>query len=164
MYQLADFYTAFYFHFIHGQRVTGHFWSRSANDPGRKAWEGLTFEQLCLDHEELIEQALGIEVPAYVSAWSSKGDASRNIPEAQIDLVLDRDDNVINLCEIKFWNDEHTITKDIEDALRRKMESFRAMTGTKKALQITMITPYGVKVGANSVITNQVTLDDLFRR
>ena len=51
-----------------------------------------------------------------------------------------------------------------EDALRRKMESFRAMTGTKKALQITMVTPFGVKTSANSVIANQVTLDDLFQR
>ena len=164
VYQLADFYTAFYFHFVHGQSFARNFWSRSTHVPGREAWEGLTFEQLCMAHEELIEQALGIDVLTYVSTWSSKGDAGRNIRGAQIDLVLDRDDNLINLCEIKFWNDVHAITGDLEDTLRRKMDSFRAMTGTKKALQITMITPYGVKAGANSIISNQVTLDDLFRR
>ena len=163
VYQLADFYTAFYFHFVHGKSFARHFWSRSTYAPGREAWEGLTFEQLCMDHEELIEQALGIDMLTYVSTWSTKGDTSRNIRGAQVDLVLDRSDNVINLCEIKFWNDVHTITKDMEGTLKRKMESFRAMTGTKKALQITMITPYGVKTGTNSIISNQVTLDDLFQ-
>ena len=163
MYQLADFYTAFYFHFVHGQPFARKFWSRSIHLPGREAWEGLTFEQLCLDHEELIEKALGIDILTYVSTWSSKGDTTRNIPGAQIDLVLDREDDVINLCEIKFWNDVHTITKGMEETLRRKMESFRAMTGTQKALQMIMVTPYGVKTGANSIISKQLTLDDLFR-
>ncbi len=78
--------------------------------------------------------------------------------------MLDREDNVINLCEIKFWNDVHNITKDIEDKLRRKMESFRMMTGTKKSLRMTIITPHGVITGDNSIIANQVTLDDLFRQ
>lgn len=163
VYQLTDFYTAFYFHFVHEKSYAGHFWSRSTHLPGREAWEGLTFEQLCMAHEELIEQALGINVLTFASTWSTTGDPGRNIRGAQVDLVLDRDDNVINLCEIKFWNDVHTITSETENALRRKMESFRAMTGTKKALQITMITPYGVKAGAHSIISNQVTLDDLFR-
>ncbi len=164
MYQLADFYTAFYFHFIHGRFFTRNFWSRTIHFPEREAWEGLTFEQLCLDHEELIEKALGINALAYPSTWSTKGDARRGIRGAQVDLVLDREDNVINLCEIKFWNDAHSITKGIEDTLKRKMESFGAMTGTKKALQMTIITPHGVKTGANSIIANQVTLDDLFSR
>ena len=164
VYQLADFYTAFYFHFIHNRSIIPDFWSLSTQDPGREAWEGLTFEQLCMNHVPQIKQALGIKAATAECTWSTKGDASRNIPGAQIALVLDRFDNVINLCEIKFWNDVHTITKDMEDILRRKMESFRAMTGTKKVLQITMITPYGVKAGANSIISNQVTLDDLFRR
>lgn len=124
----------------------------------------MTFEQLCMSHVEQIKQALGIKAATAECTWFTKGDAGRNIPGAQINLLLDRYDNVINLCEIKFWNDVHTITKDMEDALRRKMEVFRAMTGTTKALQITMITPYGVKVGANSIISNQVTLDDLFQR
>ena len=78
--------------------------------------------------------------------------------------MLDRDDSVINLCDIKFWNDVHVTTKEMENMLRQKMDSSRAMTDTKKALQITMITPYGVKTGANTIISNQVTLDDLFKK
>ena len=164
VYRLADFYTAFYFHFLKEQSDSRDVWSRSTHPPRREAWEELSFEKLCLSHEELIEKALGIEVLTYVSTWSTKGDSGRNIPGAQIDLVLDRDDEVILLCEIKFWNDVHTITKEMEDTLRRKMESFRAMTGTKKALQMTMITPFGVKTSVNSIVSNQVTLDDLFSK
>ena len=164
VYQMADFYTAFYFHYVHGRSVIPDFWSLTMQDAGREAWEGLTFEQLCKNHVEQIKDALGIKAATAEFTWSSRGDASRDIPGAQVDLVLDRYDNVINLCEIKFWNDVHTLTKDMENALRRKLESFRAMTGTKKAIQVTMITPFGVKVGANSIVSNQVTLDDLFQR
>ena len=162
VYQLADFYTAFYFHFIHGRCFTRNFWSRTIHFPEREAWEKLAFEQLCMDHEELIEKALGINALAYPSTWSTKGDAHQGISGTSVDLVLDREDNVINLCEIKFWDDVHNITKDIEDTLKRKMESFRMVTGTKKTLQMTIITPHGVKTGENSIIANQVTLDDLF--
>ena len=164
VYRLADFYTAFYFHFINEKSYAKAFGSRSTHLPGREAWEELAFEQLCLAHEEQIEEALDINVLTYVSTWSTKGDANRNIPPEQLALVLDCYDDVIHLCEIKFLSAIHTITKDMEDALRRKMDSFRAMTGTKKALQLTMITPFGVKVGANSIIANQVTLDDLFKQ
>ena len=71
---------------------------------------------------------------------------------------------MLGLCEIKFWNDICTITKEMEEALKRERDSFRAMTGTKKALQMTMITPYGVKAGKGPIISNQVKLDDLFLR
>ena len=101
---------------------------------------------------------------AYPSTWSTKGDASKEMHDAEVDLVLDREDNTINLCEIKFWNDVHTISKDMEDTLRRKMETFKEATGTKKALQVVMITPYGVNTGVNSIVSRQVTLDDLFER
>ena len=164
VYQLADFYTAFYFHFVHGKVFARNFWGRSIHLPGREAWEGLAFEQLCLAHEELIERVLGIDMLAYPSTWSTKGDASKEMHDAEVDLVLDREDNTINLCEIKFWNDVHTISKDMEDTLRRKMEAFREATGTKKALQVVMITPYGVNTGVNSIVSRQVTLDDLFER
>ena len=164
VYQLADFYTAFYFHFIHNQTLIPDYWSLSTHSPGREAWEGLTFEQLCFDHVPQIKQALGIKVATGAYAWSTKGDASKGVRGAQIDLVLDREDNTINLCEIKFWNDVHTISKDMEDTLRRKMEAFRETTGTKKALQVVMVTPYGVNTGANSIVSRQVTLDDIFER
>ena len=161
VYQLADFYTLFYFRFIHNCTLIPDFWSHISS---YDAWEELAFEQLCMDHESLIEKALGINALAYPSTWSTKGDARRGISGNQVDLVLDREDNVINLCEIKFWNDVQNIAKDIEDKLRRKMESFRMMTGTKKSLRMTIITPHGVITGDNSIIANQVTLDDLFRQ
>lgn len=113
----------------------------------------MTFEQLCIDHVAQIKQALGIKAATGAYAWSVKADASKGIRGAQVDLVLDRDDNVINLCEIKFWNDVYTITRSIEDTLKRKMETFREATETKKALQMIMITPYGVKTGTNSIVT-----------
>ena len=164
VYQLADFYTSFYYRFVYGRPLIPDFWSLSIHSPSREAWEGLTFEQLCIDHVEQIKHALGIRVATGAYAWSTKGDSSKNIRGAQIDLVLDRDDNMVNLCEIKFYNNIHTITKDMEGTLKRKMETFRVMTGTQKAVQVIMITPHGVKTGANSIVSRQITLDDLFLR
>ena len=96
----------------------------------------------------------------FASTWSTKGDPA----EARFALVLERDDNVIHLCEIKFSNDVLTITKNLEDILWQKMEAFREVTGTKKALQITLITPFGAKGNTGFIVSNQVTLNDLFKR
>lgn len=94
-----------------------------------------------------------------ISSWRGKSD----LGEAQIDLVIDRRDRVINLCEIKFSVNSFTIEKNYEAKLRKKIEVFRQATGTKKALQLIMITTNGVsKNKYSSIVHSQITIDDLF--
>ena len=163
LYQLSDYYSWFYFKFIkdyHGRDE--HFWSHSYSSPAKRAWAGFTFEQLCKDHIAQIKQKLGISgVLAEESSWFVKG--SENQDGAQIDLLIDRNDHVINLCEIKFSSDEFTIDKDYDRVLRNKVAAFIDITKTKKTIQTTMITVFGVKDNKYSnYINTQVRLDDLF--
>ena len=166
LYQLADYYTAFYFRYIRDNYGKDeHYWSNAIDNPSRRAWEGLTFEQVCKDHIKQIKQKLGISgVLTEESVWYTRGDEDLGIDGAQIDLVLERRDRVINLCEMKYSMNEYVIDKAYDSILRNKIEAFRRMTGSKHSLQMTMITTYGVKQNKYSnLIQSQVTLDDLFK-
>lgn len=168
LYQLSDFYSAFYFHFIRNNYgVDEQFWSNAIDNPARRAWLGLTFEQLCKNHIWQIKQKLGISgVLTEESIWFSRGGENENgtlLDGAQIDLLIDRRDRVVNLCEMKFSTDDYEIDKAYDRILRNKIESFRSITSCKKSIQLTMITTYGVKRNKYSnIIGNQVVLDDLF--
>ena len=166
-YQLADYYTAFYFRYIkNNYGKDEHFWSNAIDNPARRTWSELTFEQLCKDHIAQIKHKLGISgVLSQESVWYSSGNPDLGISGAQIDLIIERRDRVINLCEMKFSINEYSIDKEYDHVLRNKLDTFRRMTGTKKSLQITMITTYGVKQGKYSgLIQSQVLLDDLFQK
>lgn len=163
IYQLSDYYTLFYFRFIKDNYGKDeHLWSHTTDNPARTAWAGLTYEQVCKDHIDQIKKKLGISgVMTEISSWEKKGDeAGRG---AQIDLLIDRRDNVINLCEIKFAAGTYEIKKEADLALRGRSEIFREETKTRKTLQTTMITTYGVKQNKYSnFIAGEVVLDDLF--
>ncbi len=162
-YQLCDYYSLFYFRYLkdfHGRDE--HYWSHIAGSPSKNTWTGLTFEQVCLDHIQQIKKKIGISgVLSEEFAWIAKGnDESRG---AQIDLVIDRRDHVIDLCEIKYSEREFTIDKAYDRILRNKREIFRENTGTKKTVQLVLISTYGIKLNQySSLISNQVLLDDLF--
>ncbi len=163
LYQLADYYTLFYLHFIkdrHG--LDEHFWTNTIDNPARRAWAGYAFEQVCKDHLAQVKRKLGIgAVLSQYSSWFGKNEDDRG---AEIDLVIERRDNVINLCEMKFSIKEFVIDKDYDMALRNKIGAFRYATKTaNKALHLTFITTYGVKQGMySSIVQSQVTMDDLF--
>ena len=162
-YQLCDYYSRFYFRFV--KPKTGrdeHFWSHALDLPARRAWAGLTFEQVCMDHLPQIRQRLGIAgVLADVYTWSDPGNGES--PGAQIDIVIDRRDRVINLCEVKYSINLFEIDRKYDLILRNKMDVFRRVTGTGKALQMTMITTYGLKKSKyNSLVGREIVLDDLF--
>ncbi len=165
-YQLADYYTAFYLHFVKDNYGNDeNYWSHSIDNPSRRVWEGLTFEQVCKDHIKQIKLALGISgVLTSQSVFSCADDDEKGISGAQIDLIIERRDKVINLCEIKFSNNEFVIDKDYDLVLRNKVSSFVKATNTKYSIQLTMITTYGLKKNMYSgLISNQVTLIDLFK-
>jgi uncharacterized protein len=123
----------------------------------------LAFEQLCWDHIANIKKALGIAgIYSETSVWNKKGDAKSK--GAQIDLIVDRKDRVINLFEIKFSINEYEITKSYDAILRNKIGAFKEFTKTKKSVFLTMITTFGLVKNQyyGSVASNEITLNDLF--
>lgn len=161
LFQLIDFYTLFYFKFIkHNKYQDSHFWSSSQNTPMHHTWIGLSFEMLCLNHIESIKQSLGISgVQTIVCSWRS----NKTEKGAQIDLLIDRKDETINLCEIKFYNGPFEISKEYEEKLQNKISTFLEETKTKKSLILTFITSFGIKENKHSdIVQKQITMDDLF--
>ena len=168
LYQLSDYYSLFYLRFIKDNYGKDeHAWSNMNDNPRRRAWSGFTFEQLCKDHINEIKQKLGISgVLTETSTWYIKGSESDDEGSrgAQIDIVIDRRDHVVNLCEIKFSINEFEIDKEYDMTLRNKIAAFNRATDCKKTVQVTMVTTYGVKKNKyRSIVGKEVVLDDLFR-
>lgn len=157
-YRLIDFYTLFYFKYIaHNHDKDPKWWSNNMLSASVAAWQGFSFELLCLQHLPQIKETLGISgIATSVSQWRND--------TAQIDLVIDRADRIVNLCEMKFSVEPFEITKAYAERLRTRMADFRQSTKCKKGISNTFVTTYGVKQGKHSSIVNaQVLLDDLFR-
>lgn len=157
IYRLSDFYTLFYFRYIESKDIKDRsYWSHILQTPGIYSWQGYTFELICLMHLEEIKKALGI------SGIATKSTTWRN-SEAQIDLIIERADRIINLCEIKFSVEEYSISKDYADRLRKRMALFRVAVKSNKSLVNTFITTYGlVKNKYSSICQNEITMDALF--
>lgn len=163
LYQTADYYTAFYLRFVKGQSAKDeNYWSHLISSAKRYAWAGITFEQLCKDHISQIKAKLGIfNVSSSESAWLFPG--SEEHDGAQIDMLIDRSDRVVSICEMKFSDSPFTIDKEYDLNLRNKISTFRDVSGTRKALQLVMVTTYGVKRNMYSnLVQNEVLIDDLF--
>lgn len=158
LYQLIDFFTLFHFYFLVEKEK--HNWNAMQGTPPFYTWCGLTFELLALCHIDQIKQKLGISgINSSEYAWRSDTSGSG----AQIDLVIDRADNTINLCEMKFSVGNYSIDKNYEMNLRNKLARFMAISEKRKSIQLTFVTNYGVERNAHSgIVNNEVTLDDLF--
>jgi hypothetical protein len=126
---------------------------------------GLSFELVCLVHHRQIKAALGIAgVGTAISTWRSKADEANNIPGFQIDMIIERADRIIHLCEMKFSTDMFAITSDYESKLRERMGLFRLATRNKKTLVNTFVTTYGVVNGKHkSIVHSEVTMNELFK-
>ena len=164
VYQLIDNYTIFYFKFVKGNlRKDENFWSHNLDSPLRYAWEGLSFERVCYEHIDCIKAALGIAgVASSVSVWRRTGTGGKD-KGAQVDMIIDRDDRVMNLCEIKFTGGEYEIDSEESGKLRNRVSALRKDTGYKGNIHLTMITVGGVKRNKYSgIVQSSVTLDDLF--
>jgi hypothetical protein len=136
-------------------------WLSVIDSPGYRAWSGYAFEQVCLYHLPEIKQDLGISgVETSVSSWRSSLKGSG----AQIDLVIDRRDQVINLCEMKFFINPFVIDKKYADVLRNKIGLFKQETGTRKSVFLTMVTTFGIEGNRYSggLVQNDLTMDVLF--
>ncbi|MDR0500915.1 MAG: ATP-binding protein [Coriobacteriales bacterium] len=161
IFQLTDFFTLFYLKQMKGNRqLTDGYWLKSIGSGTYNNWVGQTFEKLCLVHVNKIKQALGISgIIATPFAWRS----TQASPGAQIDLLIDRKDNCINICECKFTQDPFIVEKEYATKLRNKMAAFRIETKTRKTLFLTLIASSGMKQNKYSgMMQNVILLDDLF--
>lgn len=163
IYQLTDPYTLFYFKFIQGNKNNDeHFWSHNLSSPVYYAWCGLAFERVCMDHLGQIKQALGISgVVTNTFSWRVGGDASNK--GAQVDMVIDRADGIVDLCEMKYTRSSFVVEADYYEALQNKREMFAQTTKTDKALHLVAVSMKSVEQNMYSdIFQNIVTLDDLF--
>lgn len=172
IYRLSDEYSLFYLSWIKPaldeqlKNISENYWLVIQNSPSYVAWAGYAFEGVCLKHIDRVVEALKISVVARsYSSWSFRPNKDNHDQKgAQIDLVIDRSDHCINLCELKFCNDEFTVDKSYADNLKYKKFCFQQQTNTKKSLFTTLITMHGAKPNQyylNSV-DNQINIDMLF--
>ncbi|MFT6334558.1 MAG: hypothetical protein ACI86M_001180 [Saprospiraceae bacterium] len=166
LFKIKDQYMVFYLRCIKDSKPQQRsMWSRIAGTPSYQSWSGLTFENICRGHIERIKLALNLSaIITNAGAWQSRGD--QVMTGAQVDLLIDRDDNVINLCEIKFSTTPFTITNDYANKLRLKVASFNHHTKNRKAIFLTLITTFGLteNIHSKELIQNVITLKDLFKK
>lgn len=165
IFQLIDNYTLFYYKFLHDKSgLDENFWTINTNTPLRNSWEGLAFERVCFGHIKQIKQALGISgVSTKIYSWQVRDDSVAG-KGAQIDMIIERADQVINLCEMKFSSSEFTMVKSYDESLRHKYARFRETQNNRKAIHLTLITPYGLTENIYQYSFQKViTADDLFR-
>ena len=164
VYQLIEPFTLFYFHFMKNKSSDEHFWSNSFGTPKINTWQGLAFERVCLLHVKQIKKKLeigGVVTEEY--SWLCKNDEENGILGAQIDLLIYRKDQVINICEMKYYNSTYSLGKKENESILNKMESFRKVTGTRFALHPILITTVGLHENEYSnIIQAVITVDDLF--
>lgn len=161
-YKLSDPFLLFYLKFVDGVKtLSGGYWSHFENTPALYSWRGHAFENVCFNHIPEIKKALGISgVYTQCSSWHKAGNSSR--AGAQIDMLIDRSDRIINLCEMKFLEGEYVINKEEELKLRTRRQTFYEESKTKKAVRMTLITTYGLKNNMySSIITDVITAEDL---
>ena len=163
-YRLSDEYSRFYLRWIESWRGDAGDWLKLRGRPSWRAWSGQAFEELCMKHLGQIKAALGISgVSTESSSWTyrPKDESETGAP---IDLLIDRADGCINLCEMKFSEAPFVIDKRYATILRQRRETFRSATGTRKSLFLTFVTPADVTRNACGLelVDASVTLDALF--
>ena len=160
IYQLCDFFSLFYLTFIERAEVEQQYWSHHINTPEVNSWMGLTYERICMAHIQQIKHSLHLDTISTLSySWRSK----TSTPAAQIDIIIERADKIINICEVKYCQYEYNLDKDEYERINKRKNAFIQETGLRHTPWLTMITTEGVARGKYSeMIQTQVTLDDLF--
>lgn len=162
-YKLIDPFCLFYLHFVKNQTTNNkRFWQQNSSMPQVVAWRGYAFENVCFHHIDQIKKALGISgVITSESAWTKKADDEEGM---QIDLLISRKDNAVNMCEIKFYSDDFVVSKDYYRTILRRIEMLSEKLSSKMSVYSTLITTYGLKKNEYSgAFVKTITFDDLFR-
>lgn len=161
-YKLVDPFCMFYLHFVENRKeLDNKFWQQNTSRPQIVSWRGFAYENVCFNHIVQIKKALGISgVITTHSAWSKRSDDTEG---AQIDLLISRNDNVVNMCEIKYYGDEFTVSKEYYQVLLRRQGILAKELSPKISIYNTLITTFGLAYNEYSgVFSSVVTLDDLF--
>ncbi len=164
LYRLIDEYSVFYHKFIKPNRNSGKgIWQQLSAKQAYKIWTGYAFETLCLKHIDQIKIALGI-TNVYTENYSYRYTGSKEDKGFQIDLIIDRNDNSINLCECKYYNIGYKIDKQYAANLQRRKADFIAQTKTKKLVFNTMISNHSIVKNQYSldVVDSSIIVSDLF--
>lgn len=159
-YQIIDFFTLFYLKFCKKPTTDSQWWSHNLEKSVQNDWFGIMFEILCINHIAQIKEALGISgIYTEYASWRSK-----SVTKAQIDLVIDRSDDLINICEMKYSKSDYSLDKAEADKLMRRQAAFEEETRQSKGIQIVLITPRSLKSNKySSLIHKVITLDSLFQ-
>lgn len=170
-YKVIDEYTLFYLTWIApraksriSKNVDDKYWETLSNQPAWKAWSGYAFEAICFKHLQQIQKALNIPQGTEISTWRYTPDKNSQLPGAQIDLVFDRPDKTINLCEIKYCGSPFSLNKKYAQYMQEREKIYCAVTKTKKQVFHSMIVSGGLKqtMYSEDLITSFADLDDLF--
>lgn len=161
IYQLMDMFSLFHIHFADKSGSNNHYWANHLGTPETNTWLGLAYERVCLLHVGQIKETLHIDTIASEQyCWRSK----ESTPASQIDLIIDRADDVVNVCEIKYSAKEYSLSEEEAKKMAYRLETFRRETGTKQSLYSTLITASPLTENASSdEIPVKLTMDALFQ-
>ena len=171
-YRITDEYALFYLYWVEplkatkmAQALEKGYWQTLTQTPKWFSWAGYAFEAVCYKHLSQIRRALHLSSTAIPNAWRYTPSKKSDVPGAQIDLLFDRDDDTITICEIKFSKRAFEITKDYAQKLQQKIEIFKKITGTKKQLFLAFISANGLKKNrySEALVSHVITIDDLFK-
>jgi uncharacterized protein len=164
VFKLTDLYSLFYLKFIRYNKGAGNkIWEQLSQQPTYKSWSGYAFENICMLHTDQIKAALGISgVFTQHSSWKFKGNDV--LLGAQIDMVIDRADKIIHICEAKFTAGNFAIDNAYSEQLRLRKSIFKQATQTKKAVFTTLLTTYPALKNKYYLaeVDNEITMDKLF--
>jgi AAA+ ATPase superfamily predicted ATPase len=164
IYKLTDLYSLFYLKFIKNNKKKGDgVWEQLSKESTYKAWSGYAFENICMQHINQVKKALGINgIHSTTSSWLFRGNDA--LPGCQIDMIIDRADKSINLCEAKFTNENFAITKKYAEELRMKKSVFKQATQTKKSTFTTVLTTFPLLKNEYYLeeVDYEITMDKLF--
>ncbi|MCF0229950.1 MAG: ATP-binding protein [Parasporobacterium sp.] len=163
-YKLTDSFCNFYLRFVENEKkLNNDFWITNIQSQEIITWRGIAFENVCFNHIEQIKKALGISgVSTNQSAWSKRKTEETG---TQIDLIIERKDNIVNMCEIKFYGEEFTVNKNYDRTIRNRISLLSEEISPRTAIHSTLITTFGLKYNEYSgAFVNVVDMDDLFEQ
>ncbi len=163
-YKLIDPFCVFYLRYVsENSAYPANFWLENHTSQSIVSWRGYAFEEVCMRHIPQIKEALGIRgVSSRQSSWAVRGDEEKD--GAQIDLLIDRSDHIVNLCEMKFYGEDFSVNKAYYQIMNQRQKQLAEQIGRNGVIHATLITTYGLKYNEYSGIFQQiVTMDDLFK-
>lgn len=170
-YRVVDEYSLFYLKWIEPVAKRGHkvdateYWVNKSNTPSYQSWAGYSFEGICIKHVSAIRKALGLDkIACETGSWRFAPSNKSSDQGTQIDLLFDREDGAINICEIKYASDKFKIDKTYAKVLMNKIETFEKHFKTNKQIFLTLITTFGTQesIWSQELVANEVTMDVFF--